>query len=348
MDANDAACDIKISDFQGFFDLAFQVLGSEEFSWDAFLDKLTSFPGLTDENKELIRAGIEIIQNNPLLVELSKETVDQYLAEYGDIPICELSERIEVANGNSNPTPTNSTSDLNEIAGTAASETVDGTDAKDKLLGLAGDDILVGGAEADVLIGGEGNDTLYADAFESALTLVTGVINRLWGGLGDDQLYAGNSTDILGGGVGSDYLQGGDNDDTLYGGADLDEIDGRAGSDLIFAGDGDDFVEARDGDDTIWGGAGDDNLDGGAGADTFRFITGSGNDEIWSFSASDDTLNLSETDFDFTSIDDVVARATTETNAQNFSGVLIDLGGENSIWLAQFDIADVANLNVAF
>lgn len=348
MNANDPTCDIKISDFQSFFDLAFQILGSGEFNWDAFLDKLTSFPGITDEQKELIRSGVEIIRDNPLLVDLSKEAVDQYLTEFGDIPICELAERIEGGSITTNPTPTNSSSDLNEVAGTTGNETVNGTDAKDKLLGLAGDDTLIGGAEADVIIGGEGNDKLYADLIDSVLTFVAEVTNRLWGGLGDDQLYAGASPDVLGGGAGSDYLQGGDNNDTIYGGADLDEIDGRAGDDLIFAGDGNDFVEAREGNDTIWGGAGNDNLDGGAGADTFRFISGSGKDEIWSFSASEDTLDLSQTDFDFTNIDDVVARATTETNATNVSGVLIDLGGENSIWLAQFDIADVSSLSVVY
>lgn len=65
-------------------------------------------------------------------------------------------------------------------------------------------------------------------------------------------------------------------------------------------------------------------------------------------SADDDTLDLSNTIFDFTNIDDVIARASTTTDNANVSGVLIDLGGDNSIWLAQFDIADVFSIDVIF
>ena len=36
------------------------------------------------------------------------------------------------------------------------------------------------------------------------------------GGLGDDQLYAGDGNDILNGGPGADLLRGGEGDDTYY------------------------------------------------------------------------------------------------------------------------------------
>ncbi|WP_417451016.1 calcium-binding protein [Kordiimonas sp.] len=348
--SDDTMCDLKISDFQGIFDFAYQILGSSEFDWDELLERLLTFP-LDDETKETLRESIETIKNDPTLVDLSQETVNEYLDEYGDIPLCELAENIEGGGtgGGTNGGGVVTTSFYEAVlAGTSGNDELFGNTLRDWITGGDGSDTLAGGGGADLLIGGAGDDRLYADAVDAFLDTVANISNKIWAGLGDDFLYGGNSRDVMGGGDGADELEGGNSDDTLYGGAGNDELDGGAGDDQMFGGAGNDFLEARDGDDTLWGGAGDDNMDGGAGADTFGFVTGSGDDEIWSFNADEDRLDLSGTDFDFTDIDDVAARATTVSNAQNVSGVMIDLGGGNSVWLAQFDLADVSSIDAVF
>jgi len=350
---DDAMCDIKISDIQGIFDLAYQILGSYEFNWDELLERLLVFP-LDAEARASITEAIEIIKNDPTLVELSKETVDEYFAQYGDIPICELAENIEGGSGGSggggDDTVTGGLETFYELIqqGTNGNDELFGSAIRDWITGGDGADTLAGGDGADLIIGGAGDDFLYADGVNAFFDAINTLANKIWAGAGADQLFGGHSRDVMGGGDGEDYLEGEAGDDILYGGAGNDELDGGAGDDVMYGGAGNDFLEAREGDDTLWGGAGDDNLDGGAGADTFGFIAGSGNDEIWSFNADEDTLDLSRTEFDFTDIDDVVARASTVTNGVNVSGVMIDLGGGNSVWLAQFDIANVADINVVF
>ncbi len=348
-----AMCDLKISDLQGIFDFAYQIIGSSEFSWDELLERILVFP-LDEEARENITEAIEIIKNDPTLVDLSQEKVNEYLAEYGDIPLCELVENIEgdggTGGGGGTDTVGGGLETLYELIqeGTNGNDELFGSAIRDWVKGGDGDDTLAGGDGADLIIGGAGDDILYADDVNAFFAAINNIANKIWAGAGGDQLFGGNSRDVLGGSDGDDYLEGNDSDDTLYGGAGLDELDGGAGDDVMYGGAGNDFLEAREGDDTLWGGAGDDNMDGGAGADTFGFIAGSGDDQIWSFNADEDTLDLSATEFDFTDIDDVVARASTVSNAQSVSGVMIDLGGGNSIWLAQFDIANVADINVVF
>ncbi|WP_262689972.1 calcium-binding protein [Kordiimonas aestuarii] len=348
-----AKCDLKISDLQGIFDFAYQIIGSSEFSWDELLERLLVFP-LDEETRETLTESIEIIKNDPTLVDLSQETVNEYLAEYGDIPLCELAENIEGGSDGSGGDGTDTLpGDINTLyeliqQGTNGNDELFGDAIRDWIQGGDGDDTLAGGDGADLIIGGDGDDLLYADGLNEFFDALANIANEIWAGLGNDQLFSGDSGDIMGGSDGDDYLEGNAGDDTLYGGAGLDELDGGAGDDVMYGGAGNDFLEAREGNDTLWGGAGDDNMNGGDGADTFGFIAGSGDDEIWSFNADEDTLDLSATEFDFTDIDDVVAQASAATNAQNVAGVMIDLGGGNGIWLAEFDIANVADINVVF
>lgn len=350
---DDAMCDLKISDLQGIFDFAYQIIGSSEFSWDELLERLLVFP-LDEETKATLTESIEIIKNDPTLVDLSQETVNEYLAEYGDIPLCELAENIEGDGGSGGGGGTDTvTGDLDSIfeliqQGTNGNDELFGSAIRDWIKGGSGDDTLAGGDGADLIIGGDGDDILYADGENEFFSAIANIANKIWAGAGGDQLFGGYSRDVMGGGAGDDYLEGETGNDILYGGAGNDELDGGDGDDVMYGGTGDDFLEAGDGDDTLWGGTGNDNMNGGEGADTFRFLAGSGDDEIWSFDADEDTLDLRHTGFDFTDIDDVVARATTVTNAQNVSGVMIDLGDGNSVWLAQFDIANVADINVVF
>ncbi|WP_417460455.1 calcium-binding protein [Kordiimonas sp.] len=357
--SDDGLCDIKISDFKGIFDLAYQIIGSYEFSWDELLERLLTFP-LDDATKDTLRESIEIIKDNPDVIDLSKEKVDEYFAEYGDITLCELSENLGGDTGGSGGgtggtgggtitdlVPGNPLFDAIQ-KGANGNDQLFGDAINDRIQGLAGDDTIAGGAGSDVLFGKLGDDIIYADDFESALAAVVGVVNKLWGGAGNDSLYGGGSSDVLGGGAGDDYVEGGAGDDTLFARDGADEMDGGAGDDLMFGGAGDDFMEARDGDDTLWGGAGNDNMDGGAGADTFGFNGNSGDDEVWSFNVDEDALDLSGAVYDFIDMTDVAARSSTTTNAQNVSGVMIDLGGGNSVWLAQVDYSDISNVSVVF
>ena len=83
--------------------------------------------------------------------------------------------------------------------------------------------------------------------------------DRLWGGLGDDNLQ---------GDAGDDALWGGPGDDTLRGDGHNDQLDGGPGRDTLRGGDGADRVYGGEGDDTLYGGGGVDYINGGPGADT--------------------------------------------------------------------------------
>jgi Ca2+-binding RTX toxin-like protein len=138
------------------------------------------------------------------------------------------------------------------------------------------------------------------------------------GGAGKDYLFSSGGNDYLDGGAGSDVLSGGRGNDTLRGGA---------GDDLIFAGGGDDVIS---------GGQGNDRMFGGSGQDRFDFASGDGSDVIYGFqtprggrrfSMPGDELRLSIDGID--SFADLMAHAS-----QSRGGVLLDLGGDDQIFLA--------------
>ncbi|QUJ77245.1 tandem-95 repeat protein [Sulfitobacter albidus] len=179
-------------------------------------------------------------------------------------------------------------------------ETVsEGDDGSDALFGGSGDNLLAGGGGSDNLFAGGGNDALF-------------------GGAGRDNLFGGRGNDLLDGGSGADHLFASGGNDTLRGGA---------GNDLIFAGGGDD---------DITGGTGNDLLFAGSGDDTFRFGTGDGQDVIYGFQPArsrsgapiaGDTLAIS--------VDGIEDFAALMAQAQQtWSGVLLDLGGGDEIFLA--------------
>jgi Ca2+-binding RTX toxin-like protein len=135
---------------------------------------------------------------------------------------------------------------LNEITGTAASDTLTGTGGNDLIRGLGGSDALSGLDGHDTLEGGDGDDQLSGGAGNDTLD----------GGAGDDQLYAGapgetgTNLNLLIGGAGSDRLEGYIGNDTFQGGPGSDVIfDSYGGQDvyLFDRGDGQDVLNPHRG-----------------------------------------------------------------------------------------------------
>jgi len=195
-------------------------------------------------------------------------------------------------------------------------DTISGGKGSDTIGGGAGNDFIEGDDGSDTLYGGAGDDIIYATSFENENGDFSS--NVAWGGMGNDSLFGGLGDDILGGGVGNDYVSGGRGDDEMFGGA---------------------------GDDTLVGGQGNDTLYGGRDADTFVFASRSGDDRINRFNISEDVLDLQNADASFENVADVEA-ATSLTSVNGTSGILIDLGGGNSLFLASLVPDDVADLNL--
>jgi len=211
----------------------------------------------------------------------------------------------------------------------------------DWLGGNAGDDIAIGdarndlvtaGASADIVQGGGGHDTLYGDHDVARITTAWHVTrsitedggvrhyrvalqdieftggasddgnDALYGGTGDDWLFAGGADDIAEGGAGDDVVFGHGGNDILSGGAgndilvadDLESVlEGAAhGADFLDGGAGDDVMSGNGGDDVLMGGEGNDTLAGdgdgnGAWSGTDHLDGGGGDDTLQGGGASD-------------------------------------------------------------
>jgi Ca2+-binding RTX toxin-like protein len=110
---------------------------------------------------------------------------------------------------------------VNQVVGTAASETLTGTANVDVICGFGGDDLLVGLGRFDVLLGGKGDDVLRGGDGG----------DLMFGGRGDDRLLGGNGRDQMFGEDGRDELLGGAGDDRLNGGRHFDVCAGGPGND---------------------------------------------------------------------------------------------------------------------
>lgn len=229
-----------------------------------------------------------------------------------------------------------------------------------------GSDTLFGGAGNDTLLGGGWDDSVVDNGrYDDGEAVTSGTDNdKIWSGTGDDKVIAAAGNDVLGGGVGDDTINGGggndlvyggkdsgdtgtndviasgDGNDTVFGGAGNDVIDGGAGADDLFGGAGNDTVNGGAGNDTLWGGGGNDAFTGGAGADIFVFAAGAGDDEVLDFSVSDDTLRLRNATTDFTDINSVIAASSAVSG-----GVLIDLGGGDTVKLSGLSLSDLNDVS---
>ena len=137
-------------------------------------------------------------------------------------------------------------------------EEISGTGANDTMTGDVNDNVLSGHFGADTINGKAGNDTLN-------------------GGEWFDTLNGGAGNDTLNGGAGDDTLDGGTGNDTLNGDAGNDKLKGEAGNDTLNGGTGNDKLA---------GGADTDSLTGGGGTDEFSY-TAAGNDTITDYEAGE-------------------------------------------------------------
>lgn len=196
---------------------------------------------------------------------------------------------------------------IENISGTAYSDTLlgnglnnvlDGREGSDFLNGMGGNDTLNGGTGNDSMDGGAGNDSLDGGTNDDVLNGGTGSGNdTLNGGTGVDtasylNVTAAVSVDlrITGSqntvGAGSDKLTSIENvsgtgyNDTLLGNSVNNVLNGREGSDSL---------NGMEGNDTLIGGIGNDSMDGGADNDSLN--GGTGNDVLNGGGIGNDTLN---------------------------------------------------------
>jgi glycerophosphoryl diester phosphodiesterase len=141
----------------------------------------------------------------------------------------------------------------------------------DPRVGIAaqgGNKVLSGTTQDDTTLVPTLKDTVFTDGGNDIIdgSVSKGSDNRLYGGEGNDELYAG-LRDRLFGEAGDDILDAsqGKGGNRLYGGA---------GSDKLFAGTND-FLFGGDSNDTIFAGKGGNTLYGGGGADKFYLATAS-------------------------------------------------------------------------
>jgi len=148
----------------------------------------------------------------------------------------------------------------------------------DILMGSAGVDLLNGGGGADKIYGGAGDDWLYGYASGPATESGNPATENdtLFGGDGDDHMFAGAGNDVMYGGNGKGFFYGQSGNDIMYGGASFDAFDGGTGNDAMYGGDGSDYAKGEEGNDLLSGDAGGDLLLGNEGNDTL--FGGTGND----------------------------------------------------------------------
>jgi Ca2+-binding RTX toxin-like protein len=154
----------------------------------------------------------------------------------------------------------------------------------DTIEGGAGNDTLRGGADVDTIYAGDGDDKVEGDGWWDTTTPAISPVSyipssgdSIYGGKGDDYLYASNRNNPNAGGAsGVDFIDGEAGNDWIYGHAGEDQLFG----DMDLADGGDDHLYGYDGEDELNGGNGIDELVGGNGKD-YLFGGDTGNDTFW-------------------------------------------------------------------
>jgi CshA-type fibril repeat protein len=185
------------------------------------------------------------------------------------------------------------------LYGHANNDLIQGGPGADMMYSGKQDDFSYGGKNDDMVWGDLGNDTLYGDEGNDTLVGDTadeneveperglsGMIDFIWGGAGDDLINGGRSNDTLSGGVGNDTVRGGKEDDLVY---------GEAGDDLMYGDLGNDHLCGNEGNDTIYGDINDnETFTQSPGRDTI--CGGSGNDLLFGNEDNDRLCGGTESD----------------------------------------------------
>ena len=131
---------------------------------------------------------------------------------------------------------------IENVTGGSANDTLTGDAQANVLIGGGGDDTLTGGGGLDVLDGGEGADTaVFSDKSASLVLALNGTTDAIAkiGGINEDvvrnveNIVSGSGNDTLSGDLLANLLDGGAGDDLLIGGAGKDTLDGGTGIDTV-------------------------------------------------------------------------------------------------------------------
>jgi Ca2+-binding RTX toxin-like protein len=178
---------------------------------------------------------------------------------------------IDAADGNDSVSTVPATLKISQtIFGGAGDDTLRGAKGKDSLDGGGGRDRLDGAGNTDTLKGGAGSDYAYYRSrnFDLKLSLdgiandgepgekdlITGDVENIEGGKGDD---------VISGDAHNNVLRGNEGNDTLTGNRGDDSLDAGPGRNSLYGGRGDDVLVAANGKkDTVSGGENDDSLTG--------------------------------------------------------------------------------------
>ncbi|MGV2122177.1 hypothetical protein ACQZ4R_03625 [Agrobacterium vitis] len=164
----------------------------------------------------------------------------------------------------------------------------------DKLYGYAGNDTIRGGSGGDTIDGGDGSDTAsYSDS--TAAVTINLLTKTVSGGYATGDVFT--SIENIEGSAYADTLTGDTGANVLSGGASDDVLDGGTGNDALY---------------------------GGEGSDVFVFNTSYGNDVVFDFQASSDTIDL--TGMGFATVSDAAAYASEIED-----GVLFNFGNGDTL-----------------
>ncbi|MCA0042067.1 S8 family serine peptidase [Celeribacter litoreus] len=197
---------------------------------------------------------------------------------------------------------------------------------------------ITGGIENLTL--GDGDDTAGGTADNNLIYGGRGN-DTLYGLTGDDELIGGEGNDRLVGGGGGDELAGNEGSDRIFGGGGSDTLAGGDAFDILVGGNGNDELYGGEGDDIIFGGNGDDIMSGGTGVDTFIFTNGFGNDDIIQF--DDDVIDLSGVS-EITNAGDLANNHASQVG----NDVVIYIDADNSISLLGTNLNDLGADNFIF
>lgn len=157
--------------------------------------------------------------------------------------------------------------------------------------------------------------------------------DSIFGGLGNDTVYATGNHDVIVGGQGDDLIIGTGNYDLLIAGEGNDTIFGGGAHDTIIGGVGDQLLDGRGSTDVIVAGEGNDTMIGGGGShvnDTFVFGSGGGRDVVMDFHQGD-VLQIQQNinGLNVTSAADLASRIGNDGHGN----AVLDLGNGDSVTL---------------